>query len=80
VIARVSQKVLLTSEIQRPGHMSSRAGHRIAVDQRLLKLCLRRIACVYHRGAPGNQAFGAWLLMRGPKGPLPREGADEHVR
>jgi hypothetical protein len=29
----------------------------------LLKLWLRRIACVYHRWAPGNQAFGALLLM-----------------
>jgi hypothetical protein len=28
----------------------------------LLKLCLRRIACVYRRGVPGNEAFGAWFL------------------
>jgi hypothetical protein len=21
------------------------------------------MTCVYHRGAPGNQTFGAWLLM-----------------
>jgi hypothetical protein len=45
-----------------PGGQCDPSGHRIAVDQRLLKLCLRRIACVYHQWAPGNQAFGYALM------------------
>ncbi len=37
------------------GANATPSGHRIAVDQRLLKFCLCRMTCVYHREALGNQ-------------------------